>query len=163
MNRIFTLLAIAVLLFPGCKTQFKNGAFNEMPEPGEPVTPEVLTILLEIKNSEADELPDIAVHKIITSKGYLKASDLKDSHLVENGLIIQCVDTQDNVLKQESLPNPLQKRYETTDEHGQLISHQIQLESDIFSFRIQKNPKIHALKIYINRDQKQVLLTHLEL
>ncbi len=163
MDRIVTLLAIAILLFSGCKTQFKNGAFGGIPGTDRPVTPEILTILLEIKNSETEKLPSIAVHNIIISKGYLKETEIKDSPLDDNGLIVQCVDSEDNVLKQEIMSNPLRKRYETAGEDGQLFTHQIELESDVFPFRIRKTPKVHALKIFINRDQKQILLKHLVL
>jgi hypothetical protein len=158
------MMTFPIVLLSGCKSQLLPEAMEAHSQKRiSPVTPQVLTVLLEIKSSATQELPEITVYKVISSAGFLKASATAKPNMPQDGLIIQCIDKSDNILKQELIPNPLSKRYETSDDNGRLISHQVHLEKEIFPFRIQKTPEINTLKIFIIRDQQQVLLQHIEL
>ena len=127
------------------------------------VEPKILTVLLKIKTIKDNPLPQIMLLDKISANGFLKNKTGEINLAIEGSLIVQIIDRQGIIIKEEQLPNPLQKQYETADEEGKLQSHPITLEAEVFSVRIQRNPELTSLKIYIIKDRKRFLLKQVQL
>lgn len=131
--------------------------------PKEDEAPGILTLILKIKTSHDQTLPEINLDKSIVAKGFLKSKTPTVDLKKEESLLIEFFDLENNSLQINQVENPLKKRFESTDENGELQSHDIDLAEDFFSVRIQNTPKISRVKIYLVQRSQKILLQQIDI
>ena len=125
--------------------------------------PMIMTIIFSLTALDSLEIPRLEINDVITSGGFLKDKKTKQHQTPDEGLNFHILDIEGTILEEQYISNPLKKRYETNEDNGLLKSHEIDLNTATFSIRIQKNPRVHSLKVYFTRQSELILIKHLEL
>ncbi|MCB0653306.1 MAG: hypothetical protein KDC85_18675 [Saprospiraceae bacterium] len=125
--------------------------------------PSILTLILKIKNSPDQTLPEVSLDQSIVAKGYLKNKTTTIDLNKEESILIEFFDRENNSLQIDQVESPLKKRFESTDENGELQSHDIELTEEFFSVRIQNTPEISTVKIYLVQRSQKILLQQIDI
>lgn len=162
--RTFGWILIILLLGFGCKAPEITSSADKQQEQGNtPVNPMIMTVIFQITAMDSTETPGLELEGVITSKGILKENPSKPTQIHNNGLYIHILDKEKTILREQFITNPLKKRYETIDDDGLLKSHDLELDSATFSIRIQENPRVHSLQVFVVEKSGLILIKHLEL
>jgi len=142
-TQLFSLCIIG--LFIACSTPKNNTQDTPQLPEYQANNPQILfyNILLSKKN----KAEPIKVADRIISKGKLKEDYGINSPYGPYQLLCSFLDKDKNILKQTAVDNPLNRRYEYTDDDGQLNSKVMEKEEGKLSLRVQLSEGMHYLKI----------------
>ncbi len=162
MRRFYFLCLLSTLALSGCKVK-KSSVLAKQDKAFEKQTPQILTLIFKIEAREETAIPNIELSQKILANGYLKNQKLTKNSFGSEYLLIQVIDSENNILKQTELPYPLKKRYETTNDQGLLESHEVFLQEEFFPLRIRNSNQVNSVKIFLIREDSQIFLKHLHL
>ncbi|KAA3628091.1 MAG: hypothetical protein DWQ02_19385 [Bacteroidetes bacterium] len=162
MYRFFITGFFSALTLFGCKIAEAPIA-NELDKESEKNTPQILTLIFKMEARDESTIPKIELSQKIISNGFLKSPKLTKSSPGNEYLLIQVLDSENNILKQTEIPHPLKKRYETTNDQGLLESHEVFLQEEFFPLRIRNSDQLNSVKIILFKTDSQILLKHLHI
>ena len=164
--KIPCFITVLILLLSGsCRTHppVSTSEDSIQNQTDTPPTPEIFTLILKIKNVPGSQNPVFEIYKTITAKGHLKKTSSIINYKHEDSFIAELIDAKGRVIQSFQFQNPLKKSYETTDDDGNFQRHEVEIEEDYYSLRLQKSALITQLKLYLVQKEQPILLQQIDL
>jgi hypothetical protein len=161
----FLIVPLSLMLLGACRTPspLPNSEDSIQNQVNTPPTPKIFTIILKIRNVQGSQYPLFEIYKTITAEGHLKKTSSLIDYKNENSFIAELLNAKGQVVQSFQFQNPLKKSYETTDDDGNFQRHEIEIEEEYYSLRLQQSALISQLKLYLVQRKQPILLQQIDL
>ena len=157
------IILLSICLLHACKTKEKldnnDSLHTQLDFPAE--EDHIMTLILEFSLDTMSSHDQIELSNKIVSPGLLK----KESHGLSTDHLYQLIfyNNANHPVKRISLPDPLRKRVEHSNEEGQISMSDITLDRDAVAIRMKYSREISKLMIYRLDASQLILINSFEL